>query len=127
MKRRNIATFLGTSLIFGLINLIYPATSSAVALGSGNCASTYTQTTGTFTATVTQSGSNCIVFSRLLPITQVHLPGLGLCLLEPFQFSILLLAAEEVLVEELAVFSGVQEVEAGKSSRALPLCQETLQ
>ena len=64
MKRRNIATFLGTSLIFGLINLIYPATSSAVALGSGNCASTYTQTTGTFTATVTQSGSNCIVIFK---------------------------------------------------------------
>ena len=61
MKRRNLATFLSTSLIFGLINLIYPATSNAVALGSGNCASTYTQSSGTFTATVTQSGSNCIV------------------------------------------------------------------
>jgi hypothetical protein len=66
MKRRNIATFLGTSLIFGLINLIYPATSSAVALGSGNCASTYTQSTGTFTATVTQSGSNCIVIFKTI-------------------------------------------------------------
>ena len=64
MKRRNIATFLGTSLIFGLINLVYPATSNAVALGSGSCASTYTQSTGTFTATVTQSGSNCIVIFK---------------------------------------------------------------
>ena len=61
MKRRNLATFLSTSLIFGLINLVYPATSHAVALGSGNCASEYTQTSGTFTATATQSGSNCIV------------------------------------------------------------------
>ncbi len=61
MTRRNLATFLSTSLVFGLINLIYPATSHAVALGSGNCASEYTQISGTFTASATQSGSNCIV------------------------------------------------------------------
>ena len=64
MKRRNLATFLGTSLVFGLVNLVYPATSNAVALGTGNCASTYTQTTGTFTASATQSGSNCIVIFK---------------------------------------------------------------
>ena len=68
-----------------------------------------------------------LLFSKLLPITQVHLPGLGLCLLEPFQFSILLLRVVGVQVEERVVFTGDQVVEAEKSSRALPLCQETLQ
>ena len=48
-----------------LNGLIYPQTSYALTLGSGNCQSSYTQTTGTFTVSDSfQSGNNCIVIFK---------------------------------------------------------------
>jgi hypothetical protein len=48
-------------LVVSLLDSTFPSIASAVSLGTGNCASTYTQTSGTFTASVAESGTNCIV------------------------------------------------------------------
>jgi VCBS repeat-containing protein len=64
MKIRILRTFFTFLLILTFAGPVFPGSARAVALGSGNCASTYTQTSGTFTATATESSGNCIVIFK---------------------------------------------------------------
>jgi hypothetical protein len=64
MKSKFLAKFTSLFIFLAVLGPVFPAPANALSLGSGNCASTYTQTSGTFTATATQSGSNCIVIFR---------------------------------------------------------------
>jgi VCBS repeat-containing protein len=64
MKSKFLAKFTSLFIFLAVLGPVFPASANALSLGSGNCASSYTQTSGTFTATATQSGSNCIVIFK---------------------------------------------------------------